>query len=137
MVAGAWRDGAASRLADATAYLRLLDDGKTDVLRNVLVDDLQSMTISLAGGLSDTDSHLLREQIKIVDGIKSVQGDDSDIGRMGADARARILRAPNRSVKHSCGSPTGWAPTECSEATSTRVGAPCARPVTKGSLQHA
>lgn len=94
MVAGAWRDGAASRLADATAYLRLLDDGKTDVLRNVLVDDLQSMTISLAGGLSDTDSHLLREQIKIVDGIKSVQGDDSDIGRMGADARARILRAP-------------------------------------------
>ena len=94
MVAAAWRDGATNGLAEATTYLRLLDDGKTDVLRMVLVGDLQMMTISLADGHSDINSELLRKQMKIVDRLKSVQADDSDIGKIAADARKRILDAP-------------------------------------------
>lgn len=91
MIGSAWRDGSTSRLAHATTYLRLLDDGKIDALRKVLVGDLQSMTIGVAADLPDADARLLRKQIEMVGQMESIQADDSEIGKMAADARKRIL----------------------------------------------
>jgi hypothetical protein len=94
MVQGAWRDGATSRFAEATMYLRLLDEGKTDDLRKVLVGNVQVTTIALAGSLRGSDVNLLRRQIEIAGKIPSVRTDDSEIGKMAADARKRILDVP-------------------------------------------
>ncbi len=94
MVNGAWRDGATSRFAEATMYLRLLDEGKTDDLRKVLVGNVQVTTIALAGSLRGSDVNLLRRQIEIAGKIPSVRNDDSEIAKMAADARKRILDVP-------------------------------------------
>jgi len=94
MVGSAWRDGSTSRIAHVTTYLRLLDDGKVDALRKVLVGDLQSMTIGVAADLPDADARLLRKQVEMVGRLESIQADDSEIGKMAADARKRILEVP-------------------------------------------
>jgi hypothetical protein len=94
MVQGTWRDGTTSRFAEAAMYLRLLDEGKTDDLRKALVGNLQVTTIALAGSLRGDDAHLLRRQIEIAGRIPSVQADDSEVGKMAADARKRMLDVP-------------------------------------------
>ena len=97
MIGAAWRDGTVRSLGDTTSYLRLLDEGRTESLQKVLVGRLQAATISLASGVADgdTNARLLRKQIELVGQIKSIQADDSDIGRMAADARKRILDVPH------------------------------------------
>lgn len=91
VLTGAWRDNSIQTLADTTVYLRLLDDGKTDVLKNVLLLRLSVSTITLSAGAPDISRNLLRKQIELADHIESVQNDQSDMGKMAADARKRIL----------------------------------------------
>lgn len=93
MVGAAWRDGTLRSLDDTTNYLRLLEDGKTDALRKVLVGRLQSTTIGAAADLHDGHLHALRKVIEIGGRIEAVQADDSEIGKMAADARKRIIEA--------------------------------------------
>ena len=93
MIGAAWRDGSLHSLGDTTLYLHLLEEGRTESLQKLLVGRLQASTISLAAGAADGDGNarLLRKQIELAGQIKSIQADDSDIGRMAADARKRIL----------------------------------------------
>lgn len=93
MVGAAWRDGTLRSLDDTTNYLQLLEDGKTDTLRKVLVGRLQATTIGAAADLHDGHLHTLRKVIEVGGRIKAVQADDSEIGKMAADARKRILEA--------------------------------------------
>lgn len=93
LVAGAWQDNAVARLADTTLLLRLLEDGKTDALRNVLVGRAQADSITFAGGLPPGSNPVqLRDQVRMLEGIASIQADDSDIGKAAAAARRRILQ---------------------------------------------
>jgi hypothetical protein len=88
---GMWRDDATHTLADTTFYLRLLEDGKTDSVRRILSDRMNAATITLAAGTPDSSRNLLRKQVELANQIKSVQDDQSDIGKMAADARKRIM----------------------------------------------
>lgn len=91
VLTGAWRENSTNALADTTLYLGLLDQGKADVLRNVLLGRLNASTITLAAGVAPGEMGLLKKQVEIAARIKSVQEDQSEIGKMAADARNRIL----------------------------------------------
>lgn len=93
ILVGAWRDNANHMLTDTTIYLRLLDEGKTDALKQVLLGSLNASTLTLAARQENNvyDSAPLKKQIELVNQIKSVQEDQSEIGKMAADARKRIL----------------------------------------------
>ncbi|MEO7325146.1 MAG: hypothetical protein ABIW82_09995 [Dokdonella sp.] len=95
ILVGAWRDNANNVLTDTTIYLHWLDEGKTDALKQALLSRLNASTLVLAAREKHSvyDSAPLKKQIELVNQIKSVQEDQSEIGKMAADARKRILAA--------------------------------------------
>lgn len=89
-----------SRFYQNYMLLKLLDDGKADVARTNLTQDVQSDAILIetiaASAPPDIPANTMYQRLRrlaIASGqLPSVKADDSEIGRMAAEARTRMAK---------------------------------------------
>jgi len=87
-----------TRFIDHVVRLKLLDEGKTESVRQMLLSDVQSDTV-IVGSIDlprfpDTAVEATRKRLlrfaKQSGELKSVREDSSELGQQAAEARARI-----------------------------------------------